>query len=76
MSNGISDTQNPQATIKHLRALLAPLLDDPLRYHSAKHWYCLFCEVANRPGSPGFDAPAFPHAPTCPVLERDHILGR
>lgn len=49
-------------TIAALRAVLAPLLDDP----RAEEGRCIFCDdlLDNR------------HAPDCPVLRRDELLGR
>lgn len=56
-----------QPTVAELRAVLRPLLDDPTRQDKEGTDYCLFCD---RPWPlPG------EHAPDCPVLRRDALLG-
>lgn len=83
------DCADRDATIADLRAVLAPLLDDPIRHE----WdtfdgvdVCLLCGADNtimpKPGSwretlrmPECSGPV-QHAPDCPVLRRDELLGR
>lgn len=53
-----------EAEIADLRAILAPLLANPLR-SSRGEPYCLFC-TADRGD----------HSDDCPVLRKDALLGR
>jgi hypothetical protein len=69
-----------------LRALLAPLMDDPLEAcpmihgYGAYGWRCRFCKTpmltALDQPSPTRDGGRERHEPTCPVLRRDALLGR
>lgn len=58
-----------------LRAVLAPLLDDPIVWvWNGRREYrrCGVCDAtATDP-----DLEPFPHHPDCPVLRRDELLGR
>lgn len=60
-----------QATIDELRAVLAPLLDQPWAYGPQggdAGQCCAWClRFADEEG---------PHAPNCPVLRKDALLGR
>lgn len=60
------------ATIASLRAVLAPLLDEPLIENRCR---CCKRTVAawTRVGQEFID---LPHAPDCAVLRRDELLGR
>jgi len=65
-------------TIADLRAVLAPLLDDPYEGDTGTI-HCRFCERSLGGGddlaySPRDDA-RFVHAPDCPVLRRAILLG-
>ena len=53
-----------------LRAILQPLLDQPIRFvgEPASN-ECIFCEADSAWHDPH-------HRPSCPVLRRDQILGR
>ena len=60
-------------TIAELRAVLAPLLDNPFRdlwTYSDPDETCVFCEHVGL----AFDRQS--HEPGCPVLRRDELLGR
>lgn len=47
-----------------LRAILAPLLDEPMRWMgSERDVCCVFCDTS-------------PHLDDCPVLAKDRLLGR
>ena len=79
-----------------LRAILAPLLDEPMRRvgesrpdYEDETERCVFCGARydNAWGEPTNPDPAYrfvstplvettPHAPTCPVLRKDALLGR
>lgn len=55
------------AAVAELRAVLAPLLDEPWRTianYGEPDERCVFCDETD------------PHAPDCPVLRRDALLGR
>jgi hypothetical protein len=55
-----------------LRAILEPLLDEPIRDHD-----CLFCETRDvARDNPWLPPPGVEHAPTCPVRRREALLGR
>jgi len=60
--------------IDELRAVLAPLLDDPNAPRSGDGEYdfgcCVFCHCEVPGTVPG------EHAPDCPVLRKDELLGR
>jgi hypothetical protein len=53
-----------------LRAILAPLLDDPLRHVDGVGWACRFCGEATASDRD------LVHGPDCPVPRRDALLGR
>lgn len=55
------------AAVAELRAVLAPLLDDPHR--NGSH-FCVFCGAFLMDGDSG------EHESDCPVLRRDALLGR
>jgi hypothetical protein len=73
--------------IAELRAILAPLLDDPFVGDEGA-FSCQFCRVTLGPEwdatthnhgplrYPHRDAHLFVHAPDCPVLRKDDLLGR
>lgn len=58
--------------IEALRAVLAPLLDEPAERWNDEHkaMECLFCHGTN------VGEPEDYHKPNCPVLRRDELLGR
>jgi hypothetical protein len=66
--------------VDELRAILAPLLDEPLRNldPDAQLDICIFCLAArwvDPSGRADVDG-VFAHRPDCPVLRRDALLGR
>lgn len=56
--------------IAELRAILAPLLAKPIHTTRLDDERCLFC--GSESDTPGLIV----HAPGCPVLRRDELLGR
>lgn len=59
-----ADLVEARAQAERLRAILAPLLDDP--WDTADDPHCVFCDVPS----------VAPHQPECPVNRRDALLGR
>jgi hypothetical protein len=58
--------------IDELRAILAPLLDDPYDHTHEDEYECLRCVFCGN--ARYFDQQ--PHTPTCAVLDKDRLLGR
>jgi hypothetical protein len=63
----MDEVRRLQAERDELRAVLAPLLDDPWREAEDGFYDCTFC----RPNGRTYD-----HKPGCPVLACDRLLGR
>jgi hypothetical protein len=62
-----------------LRAILAPLLDDPIDANEChdESWYvCRFCGKEAEVVEVHPRVYACDHAPDCPVLRKDELLGR
>jgi hypothetical protein len=75
----IASVLEAATTIAELRAVLAPLLDDEgwAFHHSAPAGAygiaeCVFCGAA----CGDYGQPPLTHAPDCPVLRKDALLGR
>ena len=65
--------EHDQHRIDELRAILAPLLDDPLYVQMDGTLACPLCHWSAPANTKDWD---FPHAATCPVRRRDELLGR
>lgn len=56
-------------TVAALQAILAPLLRRPIRPRLPAGFACVFC------GEPDTEEHGERHAPACPVLRIDELLG-
>lgn len=68
-----------QAERDAARAVLAPLLDDPVCEVDGGAEVCVFCEDSNGHSPPPdyvYQPKPLTHEPDCPVLRKDDILGR
>lgn len=62
-----------------LRAILAPLLDNPYRTianYGDPYEECVFCECVPESHYPYGPNDRKDHEPDCPVLRKDELLGR
>lgn len=55
----------PNDVVDELRAVLAPLLGDPVREGPAGGWFCVFCVGGD-----------YAHQPDCPTRRAGVLLGR
>jgi hypothetical protein len=63
--------RSKKEVIAEMRAVLAPLLDEPFYidpFHQPVRMVCVVCRTVQ--------GHSVEHAPDCPVLRRDALLGR